>query len=57
MMLEDKLLVGELIGNRYFPYRKNKSILNLPKFAFQLTDKAEKTSERLKKYNQKIEQL
>jgi len=57
MTLEDKLLVGELIGNRFFPYRKNKSILNLPKFAFQLTDKAEKTSERLKKYNQKIEQL
>ena len=57
MILEDKLLVGELIGSKFFPYRKNKPILNLPEFAFKLTDKAEKISEELKKYNEKIVQL
>lgn len=57
MMLEEKLSVGELIGSRFFPYRTTKLILNLPKFAFNLTDKAIKTSERLKKYNKKIEQM
>jgi hypothetical protein len=57
MMLEEKLSVGELIGSRFFPYRTTKSILNLPKFAFNLTDKAIKTSERLNKYNKKIEQM
>jgi hypothetical protein len=56
-MLEEKLSVGELIGSRFFPYRTTKSILNLPKFAFNLTDKAIKTSERLNKYNKKIEQM
>jgi hypothetical protein len=57
MILEKKLFVGELIGSRFFPYRNTKSILNLPEFAFNLTDKAIKTSERLKKYKQKIEQM
>jgi hypothetical protein len=56
-LLRDKISVGELIGSRFFPYRKNKSILNLPEFSFEMTDSAEKTLERLKKYRLKIEQM
>ena len=57
MLLEDKLEVGELIGSRFFPYRKSKPILNLPEFSFNFTDKAETTLERLKGYRQKLEQM
>ena len=57
MLLEDKLDVGDLISSRFFPYRKNKPIFNLPQFSFELTDTAEKTLERLKKYRLKIEQM
>ena len=57
MLLEDKLEVGELIGSRFFPYKKNKQMLNLPEFSFNLTDKAETTLERLKEYRQKLEQM
>ena len=37
--------------------KKDKPILNLPQFSFELTDTAEKTLERLKKYKYKIEQM
>ena len=57
MLLEDKLEVGDLIGSRFFPYRKSKPILNLPEFSFNFTDKAETTLERLKGYRQKLEQM
>ena len=57
MLLEDKLEVGDLIGSRFFPYRKSKPILNLPEFSFNFTDKAETTLERLKEYRQKLEQM
>lgn len=57
MLLEDKLEVGELIGSRFFPYKKNKQMLDLPEFSFNLTDKAETTLERLKGYRQKLEQM
>ena len=57
MLLEDKLEVGELIGSRFFPYKKNKQMLNLPEFSFNLTDTAETTLERLKEYRQKLEQM
>lgn len=52
-ILGDKLLVGELIGSRFFPYRTTKSILNLPEFAFEMTDGAEKTLKKLKRYKEK----
>ena len=57
MLLEEKIDVGDLIGSRFFPYRKNKQILNLPEFSFEMTDTAEKTLEKLKRYRQKIEQM
>ena len=57
MLIEEKLLAGELISSRFFPYRKSKPILNLPEFSFNLTDKAETTLERLKGYRQKLEQM
>jgi hypothetical protein len=56
-LLQDKLSKGELTGNKYFPYRKNKTFLKLPEFTFELTDNAEKTLERLKRYKHKLEQL
>jgi hypothetical protein len=56
-LLQDKLSEDVFISRRFFPYRKNKPILNLPKFSFGLNDNADKTLERLKKYNQKIEQM
>jgi hypothetical protein len=56
-LLQDKLSKGELTGNKYFPYRKNKTFLRLPKFAFGLNDNADKTLERLKRYKDKIEQM
>ena len=57
MLLEEKIDVGDLISSRFFPYRKNKPILNLPEFSFEMTDTAEKTLEKLKRYRQKIEQM
>jgi hypothetical protein len=56
-VIEEKLLAGELISSRFFPYRKSKPILNLPEFAFDLKDTAEKTLERLQRYKQKLEQM
>ena len=56
-LLQDKLSEDVFISRRFFPYRKNKPILNLPKFAFRLDDNADKTLERLKRYKDKIEQM
>ena len=56
-LLEDKLSEGVFISRRFFPYRKNKPILNLPKFSLELNDNADKTLERLKRYKHKIEQM
>jgi hypothetical protein len=56
-LLLDKISVGELIGSRFFPYRKNNSILNLPEFSFEMTDSANKTLKKLEKYRLKIEQM
>jgi hypothetical protein len=56
-LLQDKLSEDVFISRRFFPYRKNKPILNLPKFAFGLNDNADKTLERLKRYKYKIEQM
>jgi hypothetical protein len=56
-LLKEKLSEDVFISRRFFPYRKNKPILNLPKFSFRLNDNADKTLERLKKYKHKIEQM
>ena len=56
-LLEDKLSEGAFISRRFFPYRKNKPILNLPEFPLGLKDNADKTLERLKRYKHKIEQM
>jgi hypothetical protein len=56
-LLQDKLSDDVFITRRFFPYRKNKPILNLPEFSFSLNDNADKTLERLKKYKDKIEQM
>jgi hypothetical protein len=48
-----------MIGNRYFPYRKNnangqqwKSIVNLKKFDLNVLDDADKAFAKLKKYKE-----
>jgi hypothetical protein len=56
-LLKEKLYEDVFISRRFFPYRKNKPILNLPKFPFIMNDSADKTLERLKKYKHKIEQM
>jgi hypothetical protein len=56
-ILQTKLSEGALIGSKYFPYRKNNTILMLPKFEFDLNDDAPKTLERLKAYKQEILQI
>lgn len=56
-LLQEKISEGVFISRRFFPYRKNKPILNLPQFSFELTDTAEKILEKLKKYRLKIEQM
>jgi len=56
-LLKEKLSEDVFITRRFFPYRKNKPILNLPVFPFRLNDNADKTLERLKRYKLKIEQM
>jgi hypothetical protein len=56
-LLQEKLSEGLFISRRFFPYRKNKPILNLPQFSLGLNDNADKTLERLKRYKHKIEQM
>jgi hypothetical protein len=56
-ILQTKLSEGALIGSKYFPYRKNNTILMLPKFEFDLNDDAPKTLEKLNAYKQEILQI
>ena len=56
-LLQEKISEDVFISRRFFPYRKNKPILNLPAFPLELNDNANKTLERLKKYKYKIEQM
>ena len=56
-LLQEKISEDVFISRRFFPYRKNKPILNLPAFPLGLNDNANKTLERLKKYKYKIEQM
>jgi hypothetical protein len=59
--LQQKLPNGNMIGNRYFPYRKNNSngqqwndIITLPVFDLNILDDADKAFAKLKKYKDEI---
>ena len=61
-ILNTMLSKGDLIGNKYFPYRKNnikeqiwKTIMKVPKFKFSLNDNAKETLEKLKTYQEEIQ--
>lgn len=55
--IEAKISAGELICDKFFPYRINKKITNLPDFTFKLDDDAKDTFEKLKRYKETIERL
>lgn len=63
--LQQKLPKGSMIGNRYFPYRKNndtgqqwKAVVNLQKFDLNVLDDADTAFAKLKKYKEeKIDPL
>lgn len=57
--LQQKLPKGSMIGNRYFPYRKNnadgqqwKAVVNLKKFDLNVLDDADTAFAKLKKYKE-----
>ena len=57
--LQQKLPKGSMIGNRYFPYRKNnatgqqwKAVVNLQKFDLNVLDDADTAFAKLKKYKE-----
>ena len=59
--LQQKLPKGDIIGTKYFPYRKNnadgqrwKTILNLPKFNLNVLDNVDEAFDKLKEYREKI---
>lgn len=52
-----KISVGELICNKFFPYRRNEKITNLPDFTFGLDDDANEIFEKLKIYKEIVERL
>ena len=62
--LQQKIPKGNIIGNRYFPYRKNnadgqqwKPIVYLPKFDFNILDDADVAFAKLKEYKDKLDIL
>ena len=59
--LQQKLPKGDIIGTKYFPYRKNnadgqrwKTVLNLPKFNLNVLDNVDDAFAKLKEYRDKI---
>lgn len=59
--LQQKLPKGDIIGTKYFPYRKNnadgqrwKTVLNLPKFNLNVLDNVDEAFDKLKEYREKI---
>jgi len=59
--LQQILPKGDILGAKYFPYRKNnadgqqwKSIIDIPKFDINIEDNAEEAFEKLKKYKEEI---
>ena len=62
--LQQKIPKGNIIGNRYFPYRKNnadgqqwKPVVKLPKFDLNVLDDADVAFAKLKEYKDKIDLL
>ena len=55
--IEAKISVGELICDKFFPYRRNKKITNLPDLTFELDDDAKDTFDKLQRYKETIERL
>jgi hypothetical protein len=62
--LQQKLPKGDILGTKYFPYRKNnvdnqrwKNIINIPKFDLNIEDNADEVFEKLKVYKDKISLL
>jgi hypothetical protein len=62
--LQQKLPKGDMLGVKYFPYRKNNKddkiwnkIIHIPPFVLNVLDNADKAFEKLKEYNDKIELL
>ena len=59
--LQQKLPKGDIIGTKYFPYRKNnadgqrwKTVLNLQKFNLDILDNVDDAFAKLKEYREKI---
>ena len=59
--LQQKLHKGDILGTKYFPYRKNnadkeqwKTIIKLPKFDLNILDNADDAFKKLKDYKDKI---
>lgn len=59
--LQQKLPKGDILGTKYFPYRKNnldghqwKTIMNIPKFDLNILDNADDAFKKLKDYKDKI---
>lgn len=62
--LQQKLPKGDMLGVKYFPYRKNNKddkiwnkIIHIPPFVLNVLDNADKAFEKLKEYDNKIELL
>jgi len=62
--LQQKLPKGDILGTKYFPYRKNnldghqwRTIMNIPKFDLNILDNADVAFEKLKDYKDKISLL
>ena len=62
--LQQKLPKGDMLGVKYFPYRKNNKddkiwnkIIHIPPFVLNELDNADKAFEKLKEYDNKIELL
>lgn len=62
--LQQKLPKGDMLGVKYFPYRKNNKddkiwnkIIHIPPFELNVLDNADKAFEKLKEYDNKIELL
>ena len=62
--LQQKIPKGNIMGNRYFPYRKNnadgqqwKPVVKLPNFDLNVLDDADVAFAKLKDYKDKIDNL
>lgn len=56
-ILNNKLTKGKLIGSRFFPYRRDNKIMNLPEFPFEFTDKKEDVLKILKRFKRFVSSM